>query len=129
MTHPETTMRTLILALLLSSTAVFAQTAGDATRGNTPPGKSQDGSGPADGALKGGSIQPGEGAGVPNKDSTSGATERLKRCEERRRALREDWLYRRTSGPSGTGAPRPRNKGTPCEPEPAFTCSPSFQPL
>src|SRR5213594_2182325 len=97
MTRQEASMRTLILALLLSSTATFAQTAGDATRGNTPPGRSQDGSGPADGAIKGGSILPGEAAGVPNKDSTTSATQRLKRCDELRGTLREDCLNKERS--------------------------------
>ena len=104
-------MRTLILALLVSSTAVFAQTAGDATRGNTPPGKSQDGSGPADGALKGGSILPGEAAGVPDKDSTTGATERLKRCDELNGMLREQCLDKeRAAAVGATSEPRERDK-------------------
>jgi len=117
-------MRILILAVLMSATAVFAQTAGDATRGNTPPGKSQDGSGPADGAVKGGSILPGEGAGVPNKDSTTGATERLKRCDELRGTLREDCLNKERSAAGGASAPRPRNKETPVEREQDLKRSP-----
>jgi hypothetical protein len=117
MTRTEITMRTLILAVLMSASAAFAQTAGDATRGNTPPGKSQDGSGPADGAVKGGSILPGEAAGVPNKDSTTGATERLKRCDELRGTLREDCLEKERSAAGGTSAPRERGKDAPVERE------------
>src|SRR5262249_58248885 len=64
----EVTMRSqaLIIALFVSTEPAFAQTTGDPSRGNTPPGMSQDGSGPADGAIKGGSIRPGESAGQPN---------------------------------------------------------------
>ena len=85
-------MRTLVLAVLLSSTAAFAQTGSDATRGNTPPGKSQDGSGPADGAIKGGSIVPGEKAGIPDNAPAVGKNERLSRCDELTGLLREQCL-------------------------------------
>ena len=110
-------MRTLVLAVLLCSNAAFAQTAGDATRGNTPPGVSQDGAKPADGAIKGGSILPGEGAGVPNKDSSTGATQRLKRCDELNGMLREQCLEKERSAAGSTSAPRPRNKEAPVERE------------
>lgn len=105
-------MRLLILVLSLCPILALAQ-ARDAPRGNTPPGMSQDGSGPADGAVKGGSILPGEGAGVPNKDSHTSATERLKRCDELKDTLREDCLARERNAASGSSAPRPRNKETP----------------
>jgi len=117
-------MRTLVLAVLLSSTAAFAQTAGDATRGNTPPGMSQDGSRPADGAIKGGSILPGEGAGVPNRDSSSGATQRQQRCDELSGVLREQCLDKERSAAGGSSAPRPRNKETPIEREQDLKRSP-----
>jgi len=105
-------MRLLILVLTLSPLFAFAQT-GDATRGNTPPGMSQDGSRPMDGAVKGGSIVPGEKAGVPNKDSQTGATERLSRCSELSGSLREDCLAKERSAAGGSSAPRPRNKEVP----------------
>src|SRR3954468_20563230 len=94
-------MRLLILVLTLCPALVLAQ-ARDATRGNTPPGMSQDGSGPADGAMKGGSILPGEGAGVPNKDSQTSSTERLKRCDELKDTLREDCLAKERSAAGGS---------------------------
>ena len=84
-------MRLLILIFALSPTLALAQT-GDAARGNTPPGMSTDGSGPADGALKGGSIVPGEKAGVPDKDSQTPSTEALKRCDELNGTLRQQCL-------------------------------------
>jgi len=90
-------MRLLILVLSLCSTLALAQTR-DATRGNTPPGMSQDGSGPLDGAVKGGSIQ--------NKDSRTPAAERLKRCDQLNGSLREDCLSKERSAAGGSSAPR-----------------------
>ncbi|HEU5176802.1 MAG TPA: hypothetical protein VFU24_05065, partial [Burkholderiales bacterium] len=62
-------------------------------RGSMPPGTSQDGSRPADGAIKGGSILPGERSGVPTKA----------KCEELTGSLREDCLKQeREAGVGGT---------------------------
>ena len=102
-------MRLVILILTLCPSLVLAQ-AGDATRGNTPPGTSQDGSGPLDGAVKGGSIVPGESAGVPNKDSQTPAAERLKRCDELNGTLRQDCIAQERSAAGGSSAPRPIQK-------------------
>jgi hypothetical protein len=128
MTRPEITMRTLqrafILALSLSAASALAQTAGDATRGNTPPGRSQDGSGPADGAIKGGSILPGEKAGVPDKDGATGSSEGIKRCKELTGLLREQCLDKERSAAGGSSAPRPRNKEAPAEREQDLKRSP-----
>ena len=95
-----------IIAMSLFAAAALAQTTGDPTRGNTPPGVSQDGSRPAEGVIKGGSILPGENAGVPNKDSTTASTERLKRCNELKGALREDCLEKERGAATGGSAPR-----------------------
>jgi hypothetical protein len=65
-------------------------------RGSTPPGTSQDGSRPADGAIKGGAIVPGERAGVPGKA----------KCEELAGSLREDCLKQEQEREAGTGATR-----------------------
>ena len=100
-------MRPVILALSLFTTLALAQT-GDATRGNTPPGMSQDGSRPMDGAVKGGSIVPGESAGVPDRQIPT--NERIKRCEELQGTLREDCLARERSAAAGSSAPRPIQK-------------------
>jgi hypothetical protein len=116
-------MRVLILAALFSCTAAFAQTAGDATRGNTPPGMSQDGSRPADGAIKGGSIAPGERAGIPDQ-TPAGSTERLNRCDELTGLLREQCLDKERSAAGGSSAPRPRNKEAPVEREQDLKRSP-----
>ena len=102
-------MRPLILVLALVPAFALAQSggmSGDSVRGNTPPGMSQDGSRPLDGAVKGGSIAPGETAGVPNKDSQTPATERLKRCDELNGTLREDCLQKERRAAEGSSAPR-----------------------
>jgi len=101
-------MRLLIVVLSLCPILALAQ-ARDATRGNTPPGMSQDGSGPMDGAIKGGSIVPGESAGVPNNDSRTSSTERLKRCGELNGRLREDCLAKERSAAEGSSAQRKSN--------------------
>ena len=62
-------------------------------RASTPPGASQDGSRPADGAIKGGSILPGERSGVPGNA----------KCAELSGSLREDCLKQeREAGVGGT---------------------------
>ena len=98
-------MRPLILVLALFPAIALAQT-GDSGRGNTPPGMSQDGSRPMDGAVKGGSIAPGETGGMPNRDSQTSAPERLKRCNELTGVLREDCLAKERRAASGSSAPR-----------------------
>ena len=77
-------------------TSIGAQT-GD--RASTPPGQSRDGAAPSAGALKGGSILPGESAGIPDN------TKMEKRCEELSGTLREDCLKQQRD--AATGASRP----------------------
>ena len=79
-------------------------------RGSIPPGTSQDGSRPADGAIKGGAILPGETAGVPGK----------RKCEELTGTLREDCLKRERE--AGTGSTDSRVRETP--PSPPVTTPP-----
>jgi hypothetical protein len=79
----------LLVAIALAGTAV-AQTG---ERGSTPPGMSQDGAKPADGAIKGGAIVPGESAGVPQKTPS--------RCNELEGTLREDCLKREREAAGG----------------------------
>src|SRR5436853_5243058 len=105
-------MRLLIVVLALFPSLALAQNGGmtgDAGRGNTPPGMSQDGSRPMDGAVKGGSIVPGEKGGVPNADAPTSSTERLARCNELSGKLREDCLAKERSAAGGSSAARPRN--------------------
>jgi hypothetical protein len=108
-------MRPLILVLALFPAIALAQT-GDSGRGNTPPGMSQDGSRPMDGAVKGGSIAPGETAGMPDRDPQTSAPERLQRCNELTGVLRDDCLRKERGAAGGSSAPpRPRNKEKPIE--------------
>ena len=92
-------MKTLLFLLALAvSTAALAQTGEQ--RGSTPPGTAQDGSRPADGAIKGGTIAPGESAGMP--------TRKPERCYELSGTLREDCLKReREAGAGETRLPLP----------------------
>jgi hypothetical protein len=102
----------LILALSFCS-AALAQTTGDGARGSTPPGMSQDGARPADGALKGGSILPGEQGGLPGKKDPAGPTsssERLQRCDELTGVLRDDCLRKERSAAGGSSAPPERDR-------------------
>lgn len=84
------------IAVLTVGNFSFAQAPMIGERGSIPPGSSQDGSRPADGAIKGGSILPGESGGVP--DASAGASapsERaISRCMELKGTLRADCLRR-----------------------------------
>jgi hypothetical protein len=101
--------RTLLaIAALGLSGFAGAQTGAAGERASTPPGTSRDGSGPSDGAIKGGTtILPGESAGVP--DGSPGAAlpadRALSRCYELSGTLREQCL--RDARNSGAGATRP----------------------
>ena len=84
----------LVLAL---SAAAFAQSG---ERGSIPPGQSRDGAAPAEGAIKGGAILPGESAGMPET-----------RCEELSGTLREDCLkQKRDAATGGTTEPGPAGR-------------------
>jgi hypothetical protein len=82
------------LALALAG-AADAQTG---ERGSLPPGQSQDGAAPADGAIKGGAILPGESAGSP--DSAERAKVE-KRCDQLSGTLREECLKQSTDTRAG----------------------------
>src|SRR5581483_11602108 len=71
----EASMR-LFTALILFGFAASAAALppDDEGRGSPAPGTAQDGSRPADGAIKGGALQPGESAGVPNPSGAPGAS-------------------------------------------------------
>jgi hypothetical protein len=92
-----TIFRLVVTALCLFAGAAFAQ---NGERGSTPPGMSQDGAKPADGALKGGSILPGEQSGLPDERKMR------ERCEELSGTLRDDCLkQQRDAGMGGTVRP------------------------
>jgi hypothetical protein len=89
--------KTLFSILLLSLACSAAAQSNGETRGSTPPGTSTDGSRPAEGAIKVGSIAPGETGGLPD--------ERVKRCGELSGSLREDCLKKEQDANSGASAP------------------------
>lgn len=98
-------MRTLLAVLLLgfAGLALGQSSGGDEGRGSTPPGTARDGSRPSDGAIKGGSILPGETAGVPDSKSSDRA---LERCKELTGSLREECLrHEREAAIGGTKPP------------------------
>jgi hypothetical protein len=84
---------------MTAATAAFDQNSaeGGSERGSTPPGQSKDGAAPADGAIKGGSILPGEQSGIPDKAKSQA------RCDELLGTLREDCLERERTGAAGSG--------------------------
>jgi hypothetical protein len=109
-------MRTLrpacILALSFVAAGALAQTSGDSTRGSTPPGMSQDGAAPAAGAIKGGSIRPGEAGGLPNTGGTApNSAERKERCEQLTGKLRDDCLEKERGAAGASSAPLPSAPG------------------
>jgi len=88
-------------ALLALASTLHAQ-APDSGRGNTPPGMSRDGGAPGDGAITGGSIAPGERAGVPsNSQGTLTREQALKRCRDLDGVLREQCVRDAESAASG----------------------------
>ena len=78
---------------MTAATAAFDQNSGE--RGSIPPGQSKDGAAPADGAIKGGSILPGEQSGMPDQAKSRA------RCDELLGSLRDDCLERERSAASG----------------------------
>ncbi len=96
--------RLVALLAALFAAAAFAQTGGE-QRGSTPPGTSRDGSAPSDGALKGGTILPGEQSGVPTRKVPS-------RCEELEGSLREDCLKEEEKAGAGSTSDTARTRET-----------------
>ena len=87
MRNPGMLYAICLLAAVLGATtgATFGQTGEGEKRGSIPLGTSQDGSGPSEGALKGGSLKPAMGAAKdPLRD--------VSRCKELSGTLREDCL-------------------------------------
>ncbi|HEV3009123.1 MAG TPA: hypothetical protein VGX52_08835, partial [Burkholderiales bacterium] len=82
-----------LLAVALAG-AAFGQSG---ERGSTPPGQSRDGAAPSAGAIKGGSILPGESGGMPDRTKM----EKEKRCDELFGTLREDCLKQEREAASG----------------------------
>jgi hypothetical protein len=93
-------MSLLRVAAVAACVAIAPGTlAQDGTRGSVPPGESRDGAKPSDGALKGGTILPGETSGIPDRAKME------KRCDELSGTLREDCLKQEREAASGATLP------------------------
>ena len=93
-------VRSLSFALVVAAMALaapgWAQTSGAPSPDK---GTAADGSRPADGAIKGGAILPGESGGMPNAQAKS-------RCADLTGTLKEQCLAReRSAGAGGTRLP------------------------
>jgi hypothetical protein len=101
-------MRTVLAVILFGFGAlVLAQApTGEGSRGSIPPGTSKDGAKPSDGAITGGSILPGESAGMPESKTPSARA--LERCKELTGTLREECL-RKQERDAATGGTTPRD--------------------
>jgi hypothetical protein len=92
-------MSLLRVAVIAASLAIApGALAQDGTRGSVPPGESRDGAKPSDGALKGGTILPGESSGIPDRAKME------RRCDELSGTLREDCLKQEREAASGATA-------------------------
>ena len=92
------------LILLALSGAAFALPPDDEGRGSPAPGTAQDGSRPADGAIKGGAMLPGESGGVP-KASGAPADPVSKACLDLTGSLRAECLAREREASRGGSTP------------------------
>lgn len=95
----------LIVLALLSALPIAAAAQAD-SRGTVPPGSAADGSRPQDGAIKGGTILPGERGGVPQ--NAPSPERRIAKCNELSGTLRDQCLRREQDagiGASGPGDP------------------------
>ena len=92
---------TFLLTFLLASfsTSMLAQTG---SRGSVPPGTAADGSRPAEGAIKGGSILPGERGGVP--ENAPAPEQRIAKCNELSGTLRDQCLRDARDAAAGSSA-------------------------
>jgi hypothetical protein len=96
-------MSLLRVLLAIAAMAFAAAALGQSgERGSIPPGQSKDGAAPSDGALKGGTILPGETSGIPDARSPNAPAERAARCLELQGTLRDECLAQENR--AGTGA-------------------------
>src|SRR5436305_15184645 len=98
------TISAFSVLLFITVTPVLAASADDAGRGSPAPGTAQDGSRPADGAIKGGAMLPGESSGVPGR-SGAPADAVSKPCVDLTGTLRAEGLQRERDANRGASRP------------------------
>jgi hypothetical protein len=96
-------MNALRVLLTILAVAFAGATFGQSgeQRGSIPPGQSKDGAAPSDGAIKGGTILPGETGGVPDGKSPNASSERAARCLELQGTLRDECLAQENRAATG----------------------------
>ena len=97
-------LRSSIACVVLTLAAASATAQSDAEkarRGSVPPGTSQDRSGPSEGAIKGGSIEPTPDAGKALQ------RKELERCKQLTGTLREQCLRDAGAQAGGVRSPEP----------------------
>ena len=108
-------MTTNAVRLFIAAAALWAAghaISQDGKRASTPPGQSQDGAAPSDGAIKGGPILPGESSGIPDREKNAA------RCDQLLGSLREDCLEQeRKAAAGGTRPPIDASESRPRFPE------------
>jgi hypothetical protein len=109
--------KNLFLIMVVSSANAFAQTPGVGDTRPTVPG-ARDGSAPADGAIKGGSMEK-SGPGTDATRSANVPDTASERCHDLSGSLRDDCLRQereRNAGAGGTRAPEPATAPPPQNP-------------
>lgn len=89
------------LVCFFTANPLLAAPPDDEGRGSPAPGTAQDGSHPADGAIKGGSILPGESGGLPSDASRAPAASVGSACADLTGTLREECLARQRDSARG----------------------------
>ena len=100
------TYATLAALLFIGlSTRALALPPDDEGRGSPAPGTAQDGSRPADGAIKGGAMLPGESGGMPSDGSRAPAASIGNACADLNGTLRAECLARQRDASRGASQP------------------------
>jgi hypothetical protein len=98
-------MKPFRIAAAIAALAVAGGALAQAPAADSSSRGSSDGSRPGDGAIKGGSIVPGESGGLPKTAPSTDPAERDKRCGELSGTLRDDCLQKEQSSAGGNRAP------------------------